>query len=274
MVRLPVKTQGAFPMNTIMKYPRTHHVVGSRKQYGDDDLNSVSLEQFRDCHVVVEEKLDGANCAVSFSPEGEMLLQSRGHFLTGGYREKHFNLFKAWTAAKRDELFDALDVRYIMYGEWLYAKHTVFYTHLPHYFMEFDLYDKQEDVFLSTGKRRELLAQCPSVMSVPVLQACQGDAIGQLEDYVVQSLFISDNHMDVLRKVCGQHAVDADRSVVETDNSILAEGLYLKIEDEDTVLDRLKFVRSSFMTNILESETHWLDRPIIPNQLAKGVEIF
>src|SRR5205807_2014548 len=33
----------------------------------------------------------------------------------------------------------ALTDRYILYGEWLYAKHTVFYTDLPHYFLEFDI---------------------------------------------------------------------------------------------------------------------------------------
>jgi hypothetical protein len=34
--------------------------------------------------VTVEEKVDGANAAISFSPDGQMLLQSRGHYLTGG----------------------------------------------------------------------------------------------------------------------------------------------------------------------------------------------
>jgi hypothetical protein len=38
--------------------------------------------------------MDGANCGISFNPDGELLLQSRGHYLTGGGREKHFTLFK------------------------------------------------------------------------------------------------------------------------------------------------------------------------------------
>lgn len=47
-----------------------------------------------------------------------------------------------------------LGARYVMYGEWLYAKHTVYYDMLPHYFMEFDIYDKENGSFLGTAARR------------------------------------------------------------------------------------------------------------------------
>jgi len=36
-------------------------------------------------YLVVEEKIDGANSAISFSENGELLLQSRGQYLTGGW---------------------------------------------------------------------------------------------------------------------------------------------------------------------------------------------
>ena len=55
-----------------------------------------------------------------------------------------------------------------MYGEWLYAKHSVYYDLLPHYFMEFDVFDKVDKVFLSTKRRMELLKDLP-VESVKVL---------------------------------------------------------------------------------------------------------
>lgn len=69
--------------------------------------------------------MDGANCAISFQDK-EMYLQSRGHYLTGGAREKHFDLFKAFAAKYRNELYNLLREKYIMYGEWLYSKHTIF----------------------------------------------------------------------------------------------------------------------------------------------------
>ena len=38
--------------------------------------------------------------------------------------------------------------------------------------------------------------------------------------------------------------------------------------------DRFKYVRSTFLNTILDSETHWLNRPVIPNQLAPGTDLF
>ncbi|NUR26215.1 MAG: DNA ligase, partial [Catenulispora sp.] len=45
----------------MFKYPRTPHLAGSRLQPGDHDLAQVPFEHVRGRHLVVEEKLDGAN---------------------------------------------------------------------------------------------------------------------------------------------------------------------------------------------------------------------
>ena len=132
-------------MEQIRKYPRTHHIEGSRLQPGDEDLDSVPFSAIANRYVVVEEKVDGANAAISFSSDGQMRLQSRGHYLTGGEREKHFNLFKQWAYSHAAAFWQVLGIRYVLYGEWLYAKHTVFYDYLPHYFLEYDLLDIEQD---------------------------------------------------------------------------------------------------------------------------------
>src|SRR5262249_24713652 len=150
------------------KYPRTHHLEGSRLQPGDEDLDSVPFDAIRGRHIVAEEKLDGANAGLRLGASGQLFLQSRGHFLTGGVREKHFNFFKQWAASVAHLLWPALGERYALFGEWLYAKHTVYYDQLPHYFLEFDILDLQYNCFLSTPLRQELLAGLP-VVSVPVL---------------------------------------------------------------------------------------------------------
>lgn len=67
---------------------------GSRLQPGDEDLSQIPFSDIAGRHIVVEEKYDGANSAVSFDRDGALLLQSRGHYLTGGWRERHYNLFK------------------------------------------------------------------------------------------------------------------------------------------------------------------------------------
>src|ERR1700730_7350153 len=112
-------------MNDIYKYPRTQHIEGSGIQRGDEDLEIISLRNLAGMHLVIEEKMDGANSAISFTSDGRLLLQSRGHYLTGGGREKQFHLFKTWAHTYSLQLWDVLTDRYIMYGEWLYAKHTI-----------------------------------------------------------------------------------------------------------------------------------------------------
>src|ERR1700722_17663334 len=144
-------------MDRLAKYPRTQHIEGSRLQPGDEDMESVPFEEVKGRHLVVEEKIDGANSGLSFGPEGELLLQSRGHFLRGGGNERQFSIFKSWANAHAPALREALGTRYVVYGEWLYAKHTVYYDALPHYFMEFDVLDTDDDTFLSTDRRHELL---------------------------------------------------------------------------------------------------------------------
>lgn len=257
----------------MLKYPRTQHIEGSRLQKGDHDLTQVKLKDLRGHHLVVEEKVDGANAGISFDDDGKMWLQSRGHFLRGGPREKQWDLFKTWASSFESELFDRLENRYVMYGEWLYAKHTVFYDALPHYFLEFDLYDKEKEVFLSTRRRREILAGSP-VHSVPVVFEGEVASREQLESFIAPSLYKTPEWESALREQAERRKLDPDRAVKETDGNNCAEGLYIKDETEDLTIGRYKYVRFDFLSAILDSESHWHDRPIIPNQLRDGATIY
>ena len=87
--------------DTMYKIAKMHHVSlwelmyenpyvnVYRLQPGDEDLSQIPFSEIAGRNLAVEEKCDGANSAVSFSADGELLLQSRGHYLTGGYRERH-----------------------------------------------------------------------------------------------------------------------------------------------------------------------------------------
>ena len=260
-------------MNQIHKYPRTHHLEGSRSQPGDEDLDSVSWDAVAGRQIVVEEKMDGANAAVSFSPEGRLLLQSRGHYLTGGAREKHFDLFKRWAATHQGSLRATLGTRYVMYGEWLLAKHTVFYDRLPHYFMEFDVLDLHTGEFLDTPGRRRRLGALP-VVPVRVLWQDVIKSAGAARSLLGRSSFIGPRHLESLAAECSRRALDPDRVMAETDPSTDMEGLYIKVEEDGVVKQRYKYVRASFLTRVQDSESHWLSRPIVPNGLEAGVDIF
>ncbi len=258
----------------LLKYPRTHHIEGSRCQPGDEDLDSIPFERIKNRFVVVEEKVDGANSGISFSSKGELLLQSRGHYLVGGDREKHFNLLKTWANAHSSGLWDVLGYRYIMYGEWLYAKHTVFYDLLPHYFMEFDIYDRETDSFLDTVTRRTMLMDHPFVRSVMVLHEGKLSKYKELVSFLRESNFISPEAKERLKESCMKSNLNIEQVMRETDNSNLMEGLYIKVEEDGVVKERYKYVRASFLTSVVNSESHWLDRPIVPNLLKDGADLF
>ena len=252
----------------IHRYPRTHHLAGSRLQPGDHDLTQVPLSELRGSYCVVEEKLDGANAGMSVGEDGRIRLQSRGHVLVGGAREKHWDLFKRWASAHAAALAARLDDDVTLYGEWLYAKHTIFYDRLPHYFLEFDIRDAG-GAFWSTARRREHLSGSP-VASVPVIWEGICERPDKLPQLVARALYKSEHWRERLSLLAPLSGVD------DTDPSDLAEGLYVKVEDPETrvVTGRYKWIRASFLTAVVESGTHWLARSIVPNQLAPGVELF
>jgi hypothetical protein len=257
----------------IYKYPRTQHIERSRLQPGDEDLASAPFRAIAGRYLEVEEKLDGANAAISVGPDGRLLLQSRGHYLAGGPRERHFDLFKQWAQSHTAAFRGALGARYILYGEWLYAKHTIFYDRLPHYFLEFDVLDKEQNLFLSTERRRALLQGLP-LCSVPLLRTGPVGAIGELTALLGRSCFIGPDHLAQLREICLDQGIDAEQAQRETDNSRDMEGLYIKVEEEGVVRERYKYVRHSFLTTVFSAENHWLDRPIIANRLLPGVDLW
>jgi hypothetical protein len=230
-------------MIPILKYPRTPHIAGSRLQPGDEEMKVVAREALEGVSFIIEEKLDGSNCGISFASDGSLILQSRGHVLTGGPRERQFDLLKRWASHHVAALRDILGTRYVMYGEWLYARHTIPYDRLPHYFLEFDILDRESVAFLSTEARRNLLAGGP-VQSVPVLGRAP---TGMIDSYVGKSAYSSTEMM---------------------------EGLYLKREDRGQVIDRFKYVRTDFLQAVANSDAHWMERPIEPNQLDQGVDLF
>lgn len=261
-------------MEQIYKYPRTRHLEGSKAQLGDEDLDCAKLESVKGNYLVLEEKVDGANCGISFGSDGRMYLQSRGHFLNGGYGERQFDLFKLWAGCFEEPLRGLLGDRYVMYGEWLYAKHTVFYDKLPHYFMEFDIFDKRQQCFYSTRKRREFLKNAPFVHSVRVLAEGYFETVQSIQKWIGPSLFISDTPDKNFAAQCQKSGVDTGLAIRQTDLTGIMEGIYIKVEEGDYVTDRLKFVRGSFLNTILDSESHWAARPIIANRLADGVDLF
>ena len=259
---------------TLLKYPRTPHLQGSGLAAGDKE--TIPYKRLTGRHIVVEEKLDGANVGISFEQE-VLHLQSRGHYLNlhqVGGRERQFNYFKLWAKTHETALQAALGHRYIVYAEWLYAKHSVFYDALPHWLCEFDVYDRERQVFLDTPMRQQLLQALP-VLSVPVLyQGIAPKSLAALQALIQPSLAKSATWKHQFAAACARADLDETLCWQQTDHADAAEGLYIKVEEHGQVLERYKLVRADFVQTLLDSGSHHSERPIVVNGLRADVDIY
>lgn len=258
----------------LIKYPRTPHLEGSRLQAGDEGFDHIPYKALVGKDIIVEEKLDGANCALRFDAYGQLFLQSRGHFLGGGGNERQFALLKKWASAHEPRLLEVLTDRYIVFAEWLHKKHSVFYDSLPTYFAEFDIFDRQTNHWLGTQARASLLGPLP-VLGVPVLY--QGIAPKKLSDLVAllgPSLGKSPNWQKNFERIVARENLDINKAWQLCDINTLAEGLYIKVEEDGNVVARYKWVRPDFVQTLLSHNVHHSQQPYIANQLRDGVDIY
>lgn len=236
------------------KYPRTPHLFGSRGTDDDKHLGESESKAFIDNEsLIVEEKMDGTNVGLHLSDSGEMVLQCRGHLITEGMHPQ-YDLFKQWATVKRPVLEEMLQNRFILFGEWVYARHSIHYRKLSHYFFEFDIYDKQQKVFLDLASRYVML-QGTGIQTVPVVHRGKVKR-KDLQGLIGPSQF--DSHFE-------------NPTTNRPDN--LMEGLYLRTEAKGKVTGRAKFVRPEFVEKIKQS-THWQHQPMVANVLADDVDIW
>lgn len=229
-------------MLSFSKFPSTPHltVLDGATVRDDKVLTPVERDRFLDHGVIVEEKIDGANLGISFDSTGEIQAQNRGSFLkepmTGQWKT-----LPDWLAIHSDRLFDVLCDRYILFGEWCYAKHSIFYDQLPDWFVGFDVFDSKANRFVCRNVRDRFLASL-QLHVVPCL-ASGRLTLGEITASLGQSHF----------------------------GNAPAEGLYLRYDDGDWLGHRAKLVRPGFIQAIAE---HWSSRPLEVNRLAVPKETY
>ena len=242
----------------MIKFPKTPRIANVLKE---EDLYT----RWKGLNAIVQEKVDGANSGISFDESGKLLLQSRGHYLVGGPRERQFDLLKQWASTNVDYFRSVLGDRYVLFGEWMYAKHHIFYDALDHYFLGYDLYDKKEEKFLSLPRYYAVLGK-GVVWSVPVLCEAGFTKINNFMQYIGVSRFKTKDWKSKLIQIAGEKELE------HTDMSQLMEGVYVRTEDNDWVIGRMKHARTEF-SKVIDDDSHWMTRTITQNQLKPGVVI-
>jgi ATP-dependent RNA circularization protein (DNA/RNA ligase family) len=228
----------------IPHYPKTNHLAFSKEK---EILNISDKKNFFHLEgkmVILEEKVDAQAIGVFFD-EGLLHLLFRGQYYCP---EKNIllpkELHNCYEYFKNNEelFFEILLEDKIMYGEWMEYLHTINYNKLPSYFLEYDIYSRKESIFLSTKKRQEILKPYKEIQSV----------------YIHAKL----NPFDFEEF---KNIININKLSQYGDN-LLHEGFYIKVEDEDKVLERFKWIEHKFF-NDLVSSNHWREKSLKKNSL-------
>lgn len=222
-------------MNEYFKFPSTQHIFLPKEEIirKDKVMPEKDIAEMLKQEITVEEKIDGANLGISFDNDGKLRLQNRGNWLLPPFKGQWEKL-RQWIDQRQDTLFDIILNKYILFGEWCYATHSVFYNKLPDYFIGFDLYDKEVEKFLSVERRNELL----NCMGITIIHQCARGryTLQELMSFFCKSYYGND----------------------------MCEGIYLRWDEDKWLKKRAKLVRYDFRQSIGE---HWQKKSLQTNCL-------
>ena len=194
--------------------------------------------------VLAEEKIDGANLGISLTKSFEVRVQNRSHYVNA---ESHgqFRSLDAWLDEHHGALCRILEPEVeVLFGEWMYAVHSLAYDRLPGYFIAFDIYNKREAKFCSARVRDRRLEGS----GIPVVHAIARREFESRDDLI-----------DVINS--GSQYMSEGGKV---------EGSYLRIDDDHWNVNRGKIVRSDFQQGIADSGKHWSSGMLRRNRLLHG----
>jgi ATP-dependent RNA circularization protein (DNA/RNA ligase family) len=220
----------------IYKFPRTSHLVDTGSVSRDDLVADKNLIlPFLSTEIIVEEKVDGANLGISIDEDWKLTFQNRSHYVTSATSQQWKGL-ETWTK-QHPELYQILNPSLILFGEWMYAKHSIHYTKLPDLFLVFDIFDKKEKQFWSVKRRNELLAET-TLKTVPEISRGKFTK-DQLLNFLTQSSKFYNGPV---------------------------EGIYLRRENSEYLSHRSKIVRSDFLQTNEDGEVeHWSKGKLVRN---------
>lgn len=224
-------------MNDFFRFPHTPHLtwLGPGSPREDKVLSKTEIEELLSDDVVVEEKLDGANLGISLGEEGQLWAQNRGQYLQAPFTGQ-FSRLRSWLAMHQAPLASALSPDLILFGEWCAAKHSVSYTDLPDTFLGFDIYQRSSNRFWSIHRRNQLFSQI-GITPVP-------------------ELFRGKTNLSNLKRILEK---ESSRYL-----SGPMEGVIIRKEEKEWLMDRAKLVRPDFTQAITE---HWSRKGIEWNRI-------
>lgn len=144
----------------VPKMPSMKHLPWSQEHARQQKwLNeSEAEEMFTGEEVMITEKMDGANACITNEK-----VYARSH--SGEPHREEWDYLKK---KHREELMHKIPDEYAIFGEYLYAKHSIKYEELPNYFLVFGVYHKTSQEWLAWYDV-EAIAEEIGLQTVPVI---------------------------------------------------------------------------------------------------------
>lgn len=146
-------------------YPRIPHVSKEISNMTHDDIEIKSNIEFP-FTAWTQEKVDGANMGISWT--SGPIIRNRNNILKKGYIETNtpskLQFRPAWNWLHENNK-DILNISkelmspVTIYGEWMFAKHSIEYDKLPSWFLAYDIYVVEERKFLSPERFIEIMSK-------------------------------------------------------------------------------------------------------------------
>jgi len=233
-----------------IKYPSTRHLPFSHERDADDTAHD-EVTQFVDIPLVMTMKMDGGNAMLV--KDHDTPIRARN----GRHADKdHFDMAKQWYWD--NDLYSKIPEHLQVFGEWLYAKHSIHYgcdcdeecedvgPALRDYFQVFGMYDTRYNVWLGWTETQRLAREMDLTMVPPSPIGYEpskefdnrGEAYNML--YEVSRNAVEDGHEGiVVRSAHPFHYGQIDQRLG-------------------------KYVRPG---HVKEGEKHWSKRPTVQNKL-------
>lgn len=173
-------------MTEIPKMPSMKHLPWSQEHARDQKwLNSEQAKKmFQGKQVVITEKMDGANACLSSTK-----VFARSH--SGEPHRDEWDLLKK---KHREELMYKIPDHLAIFGEYLYAKHSIKYEGLPSYFLVFGVYNSKNKKWLSWSSVKSIASEL-GLETVPVIETPH---INEQKDKLVEEIdqFVTYDHIE------------------------------------------------------------------------------
>lgn len=226
-------------------FPRTPHLPCSTNlDTGDIVASNEEIAPIFTGLVNIEEKIDGASVGMT-TLEEYPLIRNRDHILRKGYfkdtsAKKQFSSIWTWFYKNKKRFAKLKDAGpYSIYGEWCVAQHGIYYTKLPDWFIAYDIFDYEKKYFLSPVLARQILSDCGFATPTLFHQ-------GMFDQSEMELVELSNLRSEY------------------TEGKL--EGIYIKVYDDNKILQRFKLVRSDFERGAFWNHKKMKRNEVIPRQ--------